>query len=351
LLVDVSITAASIVEAAWARAVANRERLQRRLDVQAVREEASTSRINGRSSGLGWELQYTTPTPSLYKPDEPVAHPLRAAPSDVPIYPVAAGHFTQVLFNEGIVGGSALRTSDQLIASGDGSAVIYMSTLFGDRRFVFDWSLGSDLVVSMVFPLPGDDAMIIGFFAESYDFTSGAYPELEPTAKYVRVTHTSVSEVSIAGLPFESILAAAAANGYNLSIAISNINLYEAIFPLDETKLFDMPPLGDSDVEPSGLFYGSTTSGNAITPVAYTIVDVFDGGDRDTLLAAATGSDVWFDDEYSINAGFRAKPGTERPARLPSDGGSDAEWQTILSWDGTVPDYCLTRLEDWGYTP
>ena len=77
LFVDVSIAADSIVKAAWARATANRERLRRRLDVQAVREEVVRSTINGRSSGIGWELQYTTPTPLQYRPDEPVAYPAR----------------------------------------------------------------------------------------------------------------------------------------------------------------------------------------------------------------------------------------------------------------------------------
>ncbi len=71
LFLDVSITAQSIVDAAWARATANRERLRRRLDVQAVREEA------GRDAQRGWEQRYTTPTPLLYKADEPVAYPGR----------------------------------------------------------------------------------------------------------------------------------------------------------------------------------------------------------------------------------------------------------------------------------
>jgi hypothetical protein len=71
LFLDVSITAQSIVDAAWARATANRERLRRRLDVQSVREEA------GRNAGRGWEQRYTTPTPLQYRPDEPVAYPMR----------------------------------------------------------------------------------------------------------------------------------------------------------------------------------------------------------------------------------------------------------------------------------
>ncbi len=84
LFVDVSITAQSIVDAAWARATANRERLRRRLDVQAVREEAARNTINGRSGGLGWELQYTTPTPLQYRPDEPVAYPGRRQSQEQP---------------------------------------------------------------------------------------------------------------------------------------------------------------------------------------------------------------------------------------------------------------------------
>lgn len=72
LFVDVAITADSIVKAAWARAVANRERLRRRLDVQAVREDASRRGVKDDF----WETVYTTPTPSLYKPDEPVAYPV-----------------------------------------------------------------------------------------------------------------------------------------------------------------------------------------------------------------------------------------------------------------------------------
>lgn len=72
LFVDVAITADSIVKAAWARAVANRERLRRRLDVQAVREDASRRGVKDDF----WETVYTTPTPSLYKPDEPVAYPI-----------------------------------------------------------------------------------------------------------------------------------------------------------------------------------------------------------------------------------------------------------------------------------
>jgi len=73
LLVDISVVADSIVKAAWARAVANRERLRRRLDVQAVREEAARS-----GKDIFRETVYTTPTPLLYKPDEPVAPPIRA---------------------------------------------------------------------------------------------------------------------------------------------------------------------------------------------------------------------------------------------------------------------------------
>lgn len=77
LFLDVSITAQSIVDAAWARATANRERLRRRLDLQAAREEA------GRNAGRGWEQRYTTPTPLQYRPDEPVAYPgsRQAAPA------------------------------------------------------------------------------------------------------------------------------------------------------------------------------------------------------------------------------------------------------------------------------
>lgn len=71
LLVDVSIAAASIVDAAWARAIANRERLRRRLDLQAVREEAARS----QRQSPPWEQLFTSSTPSLYRPDEPVAYP------------------------------------------------------------------------------------------------------------------------------------------------------------------------------------------------------------------------------------------------------------------------------------
>ena len=71
ILVDVSIKAASIVDAAWARAIANRERLSRRLDLQAVREETSRDQLRR----LPWEQLFTTPTPLQYRPDEPVAYP------------------------------------------------------------------------------------------------------------------------------------------------------------------------------------------------------------------------------------------------------------------------------------
>ncbi len=98
LLVDVSIAAASIVDAAWERATANRERLRRRLDVQAVREEPAVNRINGRSSGLGWEQRYTTPTPLQYRPDEPVAYP-SSSPRPA-TYPAAVG-YTALEFNGG----------------------------------------------------------------------------------------------------------------------------------------------------------------------------------------------------------------------------------------------------------
>ena len=82
ILVDVSIKAASIVDAAWARAIANRERLSRRLDVQAVREEAARDQLRK----LPWEQLYTTPTPLQYRPDEPVAYPL-ARVTEPPVDP------------------------------------------------------------------------------------------------------------------------------------------------------------------------------------------------------------------------------------------------------------------------
>jgi hypothetical protein len=73
LRINVSIDSDSIARAAWTRAVANRERLKRRLDVQAGREEASQE---NRRAGP-WEQLYTTPTPLRYRPDEPVAYPAR----------------------------------------------------------------------------------------------------------------------------------------------------------------------------------------------------------------------------------------------------------------------------------
>lgn len=71
LLVDLSIQAASIVDAAWDRAIANRERLRRRIDVQATREQVERD----QARTLPWEQLYTTPSPLNYKPDEPVAYP------------------------------------------------------------------------------------------------------------------------------------------------------------------------------------------------------------------------------------------------------------------------------------
>lgn len=91
LLVDISVVADSIVKAAWARAVANRERLRRRLDVQAVREAAAADRsinaINGKSipGAAGWEQLYTTPTPLKYKPEDPVGYPVKALGEDYPL--------------------------------------------------------------------------------------------------------------------------------------------------------------------------------------------------------------------------------------------------------------------------
>jgi len=78
LLIDVSVDTDSIAKAAWARAVANRERLSRRLGTQAAREEAARDQgvntINGKPiPGMGREL--FNPVVTNYRPDEPVAPP------------------------------------------------------------------------------------------------------------------------------------------------------------------------------------------------------------------------------------------------------------------------------------
>jgi hypothetical protein len=267
-------------------------------------------------------------------------------------YPVAAGHWTFVNYNEGSVGGSTLITSELYLASGDGSAALAVSTLFAGRRFVQNWSLGADSVELIVLPSAGTNELFFAVFADSYGFTSGAYSEITPTAKYIRVTHTTVEEVSIPGLPFGSALSAVAASGYNLGTALSAINLSPNVFPDGGLVSENMPPQGDSDNPPNGLYYGFTATENALTPAIYTIVDVFDGGDRDTLLAAAPNSSLWYPNSGLLSRGLKAKPGTTRPARLPQfDGNDPPEWITALAWDGGVPGYCTERLTGWGYVP
>lgn len=90
LLFDVSVDTDSIAKAAWARAVANRERLSRRLGTQAAREEAARDQgvntINGKPiPGMGREL--FNPVVTNYRPDEPVAPPRKSEA----LYQVAAG--------------------------------------------------------------------------------------------------------------------------------------------------------------------------------------------------------------------------------------------------------------------
>lgn len=71
LLIDIAIAAESIVNAAWARAAANRERLRLRQDLQTVREQTD-QRLRRQP---GWEDAFTNPLITNYRPEEPVAVP------------------------------------------------------------------------------------------------------------------------------------------------------------------------------------------------------------------------------------------------------------------------------------
>lgn len=78
LLIETAIAAESIVQAAWARAIANRERLRLRQDLQAVRE-ATDKRLQRLP---GWEDAFTNPIITNYRPDEPIAVPALAGGAD-----------------------------------------------------------------------------------------------------------------------------------------------------------------------------------------------------------------------------------------------------------------------------
>ena len=106
LLIDVAVAAESIVQAAWNRAAANRERLRRRLDVQAVREKANLNTINRRN--FDWEQKYTTPTPVQYRPDEPAAYPGKGEELSFVLPP-------GLVFDSGIVGPFAVGWRDGLV--------------------------------------------------------------------------------------------------------------------------------------------------------------------------------------------------------------------------------------------
>lgn len=101
LLIDVSIDTDSIAKAAWARAVANRERLNRRLGTQRAVEEAVRDQpintINGRA--------LFNPLVTNYRLDDPVAPP---AARQITNYLVAAGRedFSELTLSVNALNGS-----------------------------------------------------------------------------------------------------------------------------------------------------------------------------------------------------------------------------------------------------
>ncbi len=311
LFLDVSIQAQSIVEAAWARATANRERLRRRLDVQAVREEAAVNRINGRSTGPGWELRYTTPTPLQYRPDEPVAYPISRPP--LTAASLEFGWFFDVVNATGL---DSPRGFEDItyIASGNGAAVVSF-----DLGFVEQYDR-----IGAVLPYPGGQGFIY-YVAKVPTVTGSAdFPLIE---KAFLVTHTAVTEVTLIGYPYEEEANPSRVYTPEELFWFSNQVGYEG-------EIINLPGL---------------VGGLAFTPKDYVKLRLLRGEVLADILAAAPGDEIWGAEVISIPVA--ARDGVAVPSVIPPGDFTSGSWNPLPVWDGGQPAHCNSELALLGYPP
>ena len=172
LLIDVSVDFDSIAKAAWTRAVANRERLKRRLDTQEERKKANRKK-----------LPYVTPRPSLYRPDEPVA---MHTPSDSDVFGVGNAWLWQT---EKITGTQLYGDPSLAGITGPGTTTIEQLTKLGSLDGT-QWLEWTD-VFSGVPPSPGGPV--------------GPLPYLGPEASFVVSSHSRRLSSFLESLPATNI--------------------------------------------------------------------------------------------------------------------------------------------------
>ncbi len=333
LFLDVSITAQSIVDAAWARATANRERLRRRLDVQAVREE--TERGGGRS----WEQRYTTPTPLQYRPDEPVAYPVRRVPAAA----ITAGVFW--------IGGDG--SSTYIIRSGDFSAAITEDISlpfvpgsipglgqfdFREVRTAFPLA-GSTAAVCLYARVPSPDlaAMSLATYTELVDSAlmppwPGGYNLATVAAKqfWHLATRSTVARITDLSFPLESKAY------YTFPYAINPpFNEAEQAYIAREFNTVSNP-ITNVSAEINASFSG------ILTPVSYGVRRLFDGQPFSTM-QAFPGHDSFnvspLGDTLAI-----AYPITLTPEQFEG-------YNLYAYWDANQPALCTSEAAVMGYPP
>jgi hypothetical protein len=357
LLVDISVVADSIVKAAWARAVANRERLRRRLDVQSAREAAITDRtinaINGKLilGSSTWEQLYTTPTPLRYKPDEPAAYPSRQAEAG---NLVTAGAFW--------IGGSQTSTGFFAPYQTTGALVV--------RSGDFTASITEDLGYTGAISIPG-----VGDFGFRNVFT--AFPLAGSGSAIVMYAKVPTADLALADAGdyavFESLSGGAppppggfdpddfALKQFWFLVTRTTVErIADLTYPLYERAYYQteddiLPPF---DPEPNEyLTREFNTAANPLEGVSQEINDAFSG----ILTPVSYGVRRLFNgDPYSTVAAFpghaslNTQPLADRiriayPITLAPE--EFEGFNLYACWDANQPGLCTSELAAMGYPP
>jgi hypothetical protein len=309
------MAADSIVKAAWARAEANRERLRLRQDLQTTRE-ATDRRLRRQT---GWEDAFTNPLITNYRPDEPVAFP---APRSVITASLEVLWRYETIDNTGL-DGLRSRRGTLHVASGNGQAML--------SRDIGFYVIRPDgyRPVEAVLPYPGGNGVIYYWaMVPAPELTAISSVDFPLIERAFLVTHTSVTEVTLIGYPYEA----------QVDTSIT--------WTTEEQFWLSTVITANVEIENIDPIYNKGEFG---TPKVYVALRLYRGEDLSTILSNAPGNELWGAEEFTLTAA--ARPNVAPPSTFPPGDANSGSWDPKYSWDGGQPAYCNSELALLGYPP